>query len=1205
MNKGRTELISRFIRLAKLSLVLVFIAFAGQQAMAQGTRGTIRGTVKDPNQAVVANATVRLVDAAKGTEVRSVQTGEDGNYQFIEIEPSTYNVFITAPNFAEAKITDVTVEPNRNLVLDANLQVGSVTNEVTVTAGTELIDHESPTLGTTVENRRIEGLPLNGRNVLNLALLQPGVFPTAGTLSGLGIRVNGSRGTENNLSLDGANNNEVAVGGAIGGITRPDAVQEFRLLTSNFEPEFGRNTGSIINVVTRSGTNNYHGNARFFYRPTELSAANYFLNSAPGAVAGVDHRQPFERKELGFNLGGPVFFPNFGDDGPGIYNGKDKTFFFVDFERRWQKIGDTDTVSNLPTAAERRGDFSGLLADGIILYDPTTATLANPGGNPFPGNIIPMNRFSPIAQYYLGFLPDPDASGNAIVSNNNVSLVNYFTGRLDHNFTPNHLLNFTYNYTDSDTASGQAFQGTTIPGFGETDIRSAHNFVGRYTTIFGAKVVNTFLLGYARNDFPAGSPVNTTTPRQIGFTSDFVASPQYAGPPRIFFYDRGFDIGNGYQGPQTRLAENYQIQDSLSWVLGDHRMKFGVDIVKYKQAQNFLFINNGAIGYSAVGEQGSNTVGDDFADFLIGNTPIDTQFGSNGERDFRQKAFAGFTQDTWRATKNLTLSYGVRYEYVSPLTDRGDRVAYYRPGSFSPQLEAGTLIFEGKHIVLPPGGQAPNGLAYVGDPDNVLGGTVPRGGTEPDRNNFAPRFGFAYSFDKLPGFLNRIVGENQTVIRGGIGQYYGAVIADTILQQLTATGYSGTNAYYYHANGTLADPFGPDPFPLYRFRGLPDLLPTGPNPNPFTSGDDILVELPLAQFAQPIDPKLKTPVVTQWNLTMERSFFRDYVLGLSYVGNRGKKLYVQEQINPSVGTLIPTSVRFQGPPIPTPSTGNANSRRANGDIPLALNQLTTKGRSEYNALEVNFQKRFSDDGLSFQVAYTFSKSMNDGDSQRGGIDILDQDAGWARSADDYPHRFVASAIYELPFFNKTSGFMNRVLDGWSVGAIYTYQSGTLFSVANTIDTVGTGGGVTTFADLGQGFTLLDPRTNGLAAFNANAFVVADCRVLDDDGDPVAGQNFDRCINGDGTLGRRGTSGRNQFRLDNPINNWDAVLTKKTRLWSETSSLELRFEAFNLLNNTQFTTIDLNLQPNGANPNFGHYTASAPARSVQLGARISF
>jgi hypothetical protein len=1205
MNKERTELISKFFRLAKLSVALMLIAFAGQQAMAQGTRGTIRGTVKDPNQAVVANATVRLVDKAKGTEVRTAQTGDDGNYQFIEIEPSTYNVIISAPNFAEARITDVTVEPNRNLVLDANLSVGSVTNEVTVTAGTELIDHESPTLGSTVENRRIQGLPLNGRNVLNLALLQPGVFPTGGTLSGLGIRVNGSRGTENNVTLDGANNNEVAVGGVIGGITRPDAVQEFRLLTSNFEPEFGRNTGSIINVVTRSGTNNYHGNVRFFYRPTELSASNYFLNSAPGAVAGVDHRQPFERKELGFNIGGPVFFPNFGNDGPGVYNGKDKTFFFADYERRWQKIGGSATVSNLPSAAERAGNFSGLLADGIILYDPATATLGNPGGNPFPGNIIPLNRFSPIAQYYLGFLPNGDADGRAVVSNNNVSLVNYFTGRLDHNFTPNHLLNFTYNYNDSNTASGQAFQGTPIPGFGETDLRNAQNYVTRYTTIFNSNIVNTFLFGFARNDFPAGAPVNTTTPAQIGFTADFVASAQFAGPPRIFFYDRGFDIGNGYQGPQTRLAENYQFQDSLSWVVGDHRMKFGFDVVKYKQAQNFLFINNGALGYSAVAEEGSNTVGDDFADFLIGNTPIDTQFGSNGERDFRQKAFAGFTQDTWRATKNLTLSYGVRYEYVSPLTDTNDRVAYYRPGSFSPQLTAGTLLFEGKHIVIPAGGRAPNGLAYVGDPDNVLGGTVPRGGTAPDRNNFAPRVGFAYSFDKLPGFLSRIVGENQTAIRGGIGQYYGAVVADTILQQLTATGYSGTNAYYYHGNGTLADPFGPDPFPLYRFMGLPDLLPPGPNPNPFTAADDIVIGLPLAQFAQPTDPNLKTPVVTQWNLTVERSFFRDYVLGLSYVGNIGRKLYVQEQINPAVGTLIPASARFQGGAIPTPSTGNAASRRANADIPLSLAQLTTKGRSRYDAFEVNFQKRFSDDGLGFQVAYTFSKSLNDADTQRGGIDILDQDAGWARSSDDYPHRFVASAIYDLPFFNKTSGFVNRVLDGWSLGAIFTYQSGSLFSVVNPIDTVGTGGGVITFADIGQAFTLLDPKTNNLAAFNANAFAVADCRVLTPGGTPVAGQNFNRCINADGTKGRRGSAGRNQFRLDNPINNWDIVMTKKTRLWNETSNLELRFEAFNLLNYTQFTTIDLNFQPNNANPNFGHYTASAPARSVQLGARISF
>lgn len=294
-----------------------------------------------------------------------------------------------------------------------------------------------------MENRRIVGLPLNGRNVLNLALLQPGVFSGGG---GLGIRVNGSRSTENNVTIDGGNNNEVAVGGTVAGIARPDAVREFRLLTSNFEAEYGRNTGSVINVVTRSGTNEYHGNARIFYRPTFLSAANFFDNAlAPAALQGTDRRQLYERKEYGFNIGGPVPFFNFGEGGPYFTSGKDKTFFFADYERRAQKIGGSVTINNLPTAAERRGDFSALLARGIVLYDPATATAANPGGNPFPGNIIPTNRFSPIAQYYLGFFPAADANGRALASNDNIQNVNYFTTRVDHNFNANNQLNFTYN----------------------------------------------------------------------------------------------------------------------------------------------------------------------------------------------------------------------------------------------------------------------------------------------------------------------------------------------------------------------------------------------------------------------------------------------------------------------------------------------------------------------------------------------------------------------------------------------------------------------------------------------------------------------------------------------------------------------------------------------------------------------------------------
>jgi len=1204
--------ITSYVKLLRTILTIftfVFILSGIQSTYAQGTRGTVRGTVSDANGAVVINATVRLIDTAKKTEVRSAQTNESGEYQLVEIEPSTYSLVVSAANFSEFKIEEVKVEPNRNLVLDAKLSVGTATSEVTVTAGQELIDRESPTLGTTVENQRIIGLPLNGRNVLNLALLQPGVFSTSGTLSGLGLRVNGSRGTENNVTIDGANNNEVAVGSTIGGITRPDAVQEFRLLTSNFEAEFGRNTGSIINVVTKSGTNEFHGNGRIFYRPTKLSAANFFDNAlASPARQGTDVRQPFDRKEFGFNLGGPVYLPHFGEGGPFFDRGK--TFFFVDYERRYQKLGGSVALSNLPSTAERNGDFSRLLLAGAPLcntvangqpgvncsqpiYDPLTATAANPGGNPFPGNIIPADRLSPIARFYLQYIPAANAQGQALASNNTISKVNYFTGRFDHTFNNNNSLNFTYNLSDSDTASGSAFGGTNVPGFGSTDLRRSQNFVGRYTTVISSSLVNTFLVGYAKNDQPGVAPVNKATPSEIGFTSNFVANPAFAGPPYITFYDRGFNLGNTIQGPQVRVSENIQFQDSLSYIIGNHRFKFGFDYVKYKQGQDFLFVNQGIFGYSSIEEDGSNAIGDDFATFLIGGTPTTVQFGAAGRRDYRQNAYAGFVQDNWRATSRLTLSLGLRYEYNSPLTDKENRVAYYRPRSTSQLLTSRSLVFNGQTIAVPTGGRAPNGLVYVGDPDNVLGGTVPRGGIQLDKNNFAPRLGFAYSLNKGEGFignsfLGKLIGKDVTVIRGGIGQYYGAIIGDTALQQLNATGYNGTNSFRYHPGGTTANPFGPDAFPLYRFNGAPEVI--DPLNNPFLSTSDIPVTAPLSALAQPIDPLIETPIVTQYNLSLERSFFKDYVVGISYVGNFGRKLYVQEQINPALGTLLPTSLRIQGGAVPVATTANAASRRINNDVPLSLAQLTTKGRSRYDALEANFQKRLSNDGLTFQLAYTFSKSFNDADTQRGGIDILDRNAAYALSSDDRPHRFVGSFIYDLPFFRNTSGFVKRLVDGWSLGGIYTYQSGDVFSVANTTDTVGTGGGVVTFANIGQPYTTLDPKSNNLQAFNKDAFVNFTC-----------GSQFQLCINADGTRGRRGSSGRNQYRLNNPTNNWDAILSKRTKLWNESSNLELRFEAFNLLNRVQFTTVDLSL----TSSTFGRYTAAAQGRSVQLGARLSF
>lgn len=1158
---------------SSLTMTICCLLVASTLAAAQGVRGTISGTVTDPAGAVVPGATVKLVDVAKQAEVRTVVTNESGSYQFLELEPATYTVTVSATSFSDATLTDVKVEPNRNVRLDVLLSVAGTSETVEVTAGDVLLDRETATLGTTVENKRVEGLPLNGRNVLNLALLQPGVAPAGGGFgNGLGIRVNGQRGVENNITLDGSNNNEVAVGGTTGRTPRPDAIQEFRLLTSNYEAEFGRNTGSVINLVTKSGTNEYHGNVRVFYRPTFLSAARFFdkANASPDR-SDDDLRRTFERKEFGGNIGGPVRIP-------WLYNGTDHTFFFVDYEGRRQLIGNTQTLTSLPTAAERMGDFSALLAQGVTLRDPAT-------GQPFPGNIIPTSRISPIAQFYLQFLPLPDSTGRAVVGADEITNNDQVTARVDHSIGDKQTFNFTFNYFDQAVDSPFAFGGASVPGFGSQDLDTTYNYVFRHTYIVSPTIVNSLLLGYARNNQPGVAPQNKTTPAEIGFTGNFVANPALAGPPRISLFDRGLVLGNSIQGPQTRVTENFQIQDSLSWVTGDHRFKFGFDGTLYKQDQLFLFINQGIFTYS--GRFGGNTTRDDLADFLIGTSPIALQLGANGERDFRQKALALFAQDTWRLRPDFTLSLGVRYEYTSPLTDKYNRVAYYRPGVVSQLLTSGQLTdFEGRALIVPAGAHAPDGLVYPGDPDPVLGGTVPDGGVAKDFNNFAPRIGFAWSPVARGGFLGRVLGNSETVVRGGFGVYYGAIIGDNILQQLNAPGFNGTNAFFFPGSGTLADPFLPDPFPDYAGdQGTLD--------NPFTR-NQLTIAAPLTQFATPIDPHIRTPYTYQYNFTIERAFLTNYVVSASYVGNRGVKLYSSQQINPSLGTFFPAP---PGRSIPVPTANNGNARRLNPDIQVGLNQLVSEGNSWYNALEINGQRRYAN-GLLFQLAYTFSKSINDSDTQRDGLDILNRNAARSLSSSDVPHRFVASWLWDIPFARGTTGFKNRLLDGWSAGGIATFSSGTPFSVGNLFDTTGTAG-VISLADIGAPYRQLDPRENDGRAFNVDAFVPF--------GDPADGFNL-------ATDFRRGTSGVNQFRLNNGVNNFDLIFSKTTMLWNETSNLELRFELFNAFNHTQFTAVDLNLndivydengKPDPLKSSFGKYTAAAESRVIQLGVRLRF
>ncbi len=657
---------------------------------------------------------------------------------------------------------------------------------------------------------------------------------------------------------------------------------------------------------------------------------------------------------------------------------------------------------------------------------------------------------------------------------NAISDFDQLTTRLDFQIGQNHNLSGTYSFFDSADDSPFAFGGASVPGFGANDLRTTQNYVVRHAWTISPTFVNSLLVGYARNNQPGVAPQNSTSPSQIGFTDNFVANQQFAGPPSISLNNRGITLGNSIQGPQARVTENFQIQDSVSYVLGDHRFKFGFDGTLYRQDQTFLFINQGIFTFAR--QFGGNTTGDDFADFLIGNSPVAQQYGSNGLRDYRQKAVSAFVQDSWRMNENFTLSMGLRYEYLSPLTDKFNRVAYYRPGATSQLLTSGQLrTLEGTAITVPAGGRAPVGLVYAGDPDPALNGTVPDGGIQKDLNNFAPRLGIAYTFAPSDGLLQKLLGSRQTVIRAGIGTFYGAVIGDTALQQLTAPGFNGTNSFFFPGSGTLANPFGPDPFP--GFRGN-----QGQIASPF-SASAFNVAAPLTQFSRATDPRIRTPYTVQYNLTIERGFGRDYVATLSYVGNRGVKLYALEQVNPSLGTFFAAPADRT---IPAPTPANANSRRLNNDIQLGISQMVSGGNSHYHSFQGQLQKRFGS-GLLFQSAYTFSKSIADSDQLRDGLDLLDRRLGRGLSSNDIPHRFVTSVLYDLPFAKNTNGLFKTLLDGFGIGGIVSFQSGTPFSVGNPFDTIGTGGGILSFADFGAPFTYTDPRKNDSRAFNLDAF----------------------------------------------------------------------------------------------------------------------
>lgn len=686
---------------ANLLFLLLFSFFAsGLTASGQSYRGSIRGAITDNSQARLSGATVRLINSATN-DIRTTTSSDAGEFIVSSLPPGSYRLEVERAaykKYAQSLILQVNQELRINVVLD----VGSIAEEVVVQALQTSLKRDSQAIGAVIENRQVTGLPLDGRNFLELSLLVPGAVPaapgSAGSVRGdFAFNVNGAREDSNNYLLDGVYNvdpklNTFSVKPPV------DAIREFEVLTSSYDASFGRNAGAQINVVLKSGSNTYHGTVYEFFRNGALDARNYF--------ALPEEKAPkYQRNQFGFSLGGPVT--------------RDRTFFFADYEGTRAHEGIT-RVTNVPTLAERRGDFSASLFRAPV--NPFT-------GQPFAGNRIPEEFINPTGLAIAALYPAPnrDVKFQNFVSSPTLRDRNdHFDARLDHSLSASSELTFRYSFADRELFepfSGSSF--SAVPGFGNQVPRRAQNFMISETHILSPALVNEARAAFNRVASAvlqegAGTSIN----KQVGL-------PELSTNPRDFGLSfitvSGFSrLGHEFNNPQNSVTNTFQLLDNASYARGKHLVKFGFD---FRAAQQNAFRDVQSRGFLTFSDQTPFT-GNGLADLLLGLPTLTGGARLDNQQHLRTESYNLYVNDSFRIRPSLTASVGLRYEYNSPPVDSEDRAALYDTATRS--------------------------LVTVGT------GGMPRGGYKADKNNFAPRVGLAWSLGST----------GDTVLRAGYGVYY-------------------------------------------------------------------------------------------------------------------------------------------------------------------------------------------------------------------------------------------------------------------------------------------------------------------------------------------------------------------------------------------------------------------------------------------------
>ena len=921
------------------SLALSLCLICSTIVFAQSTGGRILGRVSDSSGAVLAGVTVTATNEATGVS-RTALTNDSGDYVLVSVQPATYTIQYELTGFKKNVQKGILVDVNQVVTLNSTLQIGGSQEVVEVTSEAPQVDTSSTQLGAVINDRSVNELPLNSRDTYQFLQLQPGVQAQLGNGNGSlfygsqdvgSVSVNGGRTRSNNFSVNGGDANDQFVNSPTVEPT-PDSIEEFRVITNAFDAEYGRNSGSVVNVITKSGTNNFHGNIYEYFRNTVLDARNYFDITRP----------QWNQNQYGGTFGGPVK--------------KDRTFFFVSYEGRRVREGLTGQAVAVPTGTPsltstptgefggdfgNAGTFTGNISNSFVAQvldgrpgcDAALGyTVASLGPNPswggpggvFPNNVIPGACQDPVAANLLNrFVPAGNVAGNNVSVPVSTDNADQFTVRLDHKI--NSRQNFSAYYYFNDGRQLQPFDqfeaaGANVPGFGNLNNSRFQQWNLSHAWTVSNAVVNEARFTYMRegqlgfltpqstgavtssctsavsqlcftgtSDSSAITTLYGTSPK-LGITPGLPTS--LTGVPYINI-GGGAVIGNNFEGQLPQVGNSFQWSDDLTWVKGNHTFKFGIDLRRARFDQYYYFDVNGEFTFDS---SGPNAIipgdGDNYAAFLLGLTDTYTQ-GSGQREDIRGTSVYPFAQDSWKIRPNLTLNYGLRWELDTPLTDISGHVESFRPGQNSTvypcTISTSASYWESLGVSNPTcanTGTTPTGLVVPGDPG------VPAGLTSTYYKAFAPRVGLAYSPNASGGLLGKIFGGNgATSIRAGWGMFYNP-IEELVLAQFGAEPPFG-------GSSSLFETFFNTPF-VYQAGG-----PT-PVPNPFNGiitpppGQPVDLSLfrPILLYGE-FQPHLRTQYTTQYNLTVQRQLSKDMMLQFGYVGSQGHRLLASHDINPS------------------------------------------------------------------------------------------------------------------------------------------------------------------------------------------------------------------------------------------------------------------------------------------------------------------